>query len=213
MKIAFNVEAPVSYCGVDSEAFFPLPQSQKSYSVVSVGELSARKGFDFLVESLARIPADKRPDLVLACNRVDPLEQEYVLKMAAQLGVRVSIRSHLNTTQLNLEYNQALFCIYSPVLEPFGLVPLEAMACGIPVVGVREGGVLETIDHRQTGLLAGRNPDQFASAVLSLLEDPDRRTLYGRRGRECVLREWTWEKSTASLDEHFAACVTSPAKG
>lgn len=79
---------------------------------------------------------------------------------------------NLKTDQLVLEYNKAQICVYAPVLEPLGLVPLESMACGTPVVGVREGGVLESIVHEQTGLLTERDPAQFAGAVQHLLSNP-----------------------------------------
>jgi glycosyltransferase involved in cell wall biosynthesis len=92
-------------------------------------------------------------------------------------------------------------------LEPFGLVPLEAMSCGTPVVGVREGGVQESIIHEHTGLLVKRDPEKFALAVQRLLSDKDLADEYGRNGREHVLKNWTWEQSVDSLEKYLFACA------
>jgi glycosyltransferase involved in cell wall biosynthesis len=93
------------------------------------------------------------------------------------------------------------------VLEPFGLVPLEAMSCGTPVVGVREGGVQESIIHERTGLLVERDPKKFSNAVQHLLSNPDLIAEYGRNGREHVLKNWTWDRSVDRLEDHLVACT------
>jgi len=207
MEIEFGIDTPVSYYGVNFEGFYPLPEVPKENHLLSVGELSPRKGFDFLVESLAHLPAEQRPELKLACNSIDPLEETYLRQLAVQRGVELQILPKLNSEELALEYNKARFCIYAPVLEPFGLVPLESMACGTPVVGVREGGVQETIVDGQTGLLAERDPEKFAAAVQHLLAHPALVAEYGCNGRKHVVQNWSWEKSVISLESHLIACA------
>ena len=65
---------------------------------------------------------------------------------------------HLITDEeLVILYNKAKLVVYTPYMEPFGLVPLEAMSCGTPVVGVNEGGVMETVLNGKTGILVERN--------------------------------------------------------
>ncbi|GAI75541.1 unnamed protein product, partial [marine sediment metagenome] len=182
MKIAFNVETSVSHYGVDTDGFYPMPNVSKKNYLLSVGELTPRKGFDFLVESLAQLPPAQRLELRLACNWVDCFERDYVQNLASQRGVELKILTNLNTKELCLQYNQAQLCIYSPVLEPFGLVPLESMACGTPVVGVREGGVRETVVDGHTGLLTSRDPAEFAAAIVRLLDNPSLAAQMGRQG-------------------------------
>jgi glycosyltransferase involved in cell wall biosynthesis len=82
------------------------------------------------------------------------------------------------------------------------------MACGTPVVAVREGGILETVLHRKTGLLIERDGPQFATAIEQLLNDPHLAAEYGREGREYVLRQWTWRSLITILESQFAACLT-----
>lgn len=204
MARQYDVDAPVSYYGVDSEQFRPLPAVAKADFVLSVGELSPRKGFDFLVESLGRIPTGQRPPLHLICNSVQADERQFIEGLAAQHGVSLQIQIGLNADQMAVEHNRARLCVYSPVAEPFGLVPLEAMACGTPVVGVAEGGVAETIRHEHTGLLTARQPALFAAAVQSLFDDPKRVARYSQQARQYVLDEWSWERSVETLEAHLA---------
>ncbi len=203
----FRVDTPVCHYGANLQAFAPLPGEVKEAYVVSVGELSPRKGFDFLVESLAHIPEAVRPELRIACNSIISAERAYVEALARQHNVKLTILTNLNTAQLAVLYNRALFCVYAPVQEPFGLVPVEAMACGIPVVGVCEGGVEESILHEQTGLLVERNPRLFAEAIESLLQRPEVVAEYGRQARAYVEQNWTWEKSVAQLAGYLADCA------
>jgi glycosyltransferase involved in cell wall biosynthesis len=206
----YGVGAEVCHYGVNTEAFLPLYDAREEGAVLSVGELTPRKGFAFLVESLAHIPPDQRPALRLACNGEIAAERRFVEALAVERGVELHILSSLDTTELNLEYNRAKLCVYAPVLEPFGLVPLESMACGTPVVGVREGGVRESVVDGVTGTLVDRDPMQFASAVMDLLADPERMARYGRQARDHVMENWTWDRSVAQLKDHLARTAESP---
>jgi glycosyltransferase involved in cell wall biosynthesis len=184
-----------------------MPGVHKGDFVISVGELTPRKGFDFLIESLAHLPSDKRPILKLASNWASLAERLYLEALAARRNVKLEVLTDLNTDQLTLEYNRAQLCVYAPVSEPLGLVPLESMSCGTPVVAVAEGGVCETVLHGQTGILMERDPQQFAKAVSHLLEDVELRAQYGRQGRAYVERQWQWAHSVRDLEMHLLDAV------
>jgi glycosyltransferase involved in cell wall biosynthesis len=207
MKRIFGVDTPVCHYGVNLDSFRPLSGVDKESFVVSVGELSPRKGFDFVVESVGRIPSDRRPQLKLACNRIELAELMYIQDLAEHCGVDLEVKSSLNSHDLAVLLNQAYLCAYAPVQEPFGLVPLEAMACGTPVVGVNEGGVKESVVHEQTGLLVDRNQDQFADALEQLILQPQLAKAYGQSGRKYVRQNWTWAQSTTKLEQHLEACT------
>ena len=81
------------------------------------------------------------------------------------------------------------------------------MACGTPVIGVAEGGVLETIVHEQTGLLLDRKPDAFADAIIELMENVNRRNEYSAQAREYVCQNWTWDNATKKLEQYFKEAV------
>lgn len=209
---AYGIFARVGYLGVDADRFRPLGLP-KEEMVLSVGALNSKKGFDFLLHSLARLDADQRPRLVIVSNFADERERGYLEGLAARLGVAVEFRTLIPDDELVRLYNQARLTLYAPVMEPFGFVPLESMACGTPVVGVREGGVRESVVDGVTGLLTERDPAEFAAAVEALLRDPERRQRMGQQGRAHVLEHWTWERSVQGLESHLLSVRESAGEG
>jgi glycosyltransferase involved in cell wall biosynthesis len=207
IRLNFGIETPVCPVGVNTQGFQPIANVPRESHVLSVGELTPRKGFDFVIQSLGKLPPAERPNLVLACHRIDPFEREYIEALAKQHAVRLTILLNLSMEELAIQYSQAQVCAYAPILEPFGLVPLEAMACETPVVGVCEGGVQESVVHEYTGLLVERNIDQFADAIHRLLTEKNLATEYGRNGRKHVLQNWTWEQSAHKLEAFLIECA------
>jgi glycosyltransferase involved in cell wall biosynthesis len=137
-------------------------------------------------------------------NAVDPREEVFLTELAATLGVRLTLRAGIGDDELVRIYNEALLTVYAPRQEPLGLVTLESMACGTPVVGVGEAGVRETVVHGETGVLVDRDPDRFGRAVESLLDDEPRRAAYGRRGIAYVATDWNWEVALVGLEAQLA---------
>jgi glycosyltransferase involved in cell wall biosynthesis len=132
-----------------------------------------------------------------------PEERQYLDSVAVHHNVELDILHNLDTRQLALEYNKAQICVYAPVMEPFGLVPLESMACGTPVVGVAEGGVRETVRHGETGLLTDRDPQQFADAISKLLTNPSLADRLGKQGPGYVRDHWSWDSAVVRLEVHL----------
>jgi glycosyltransferase involved in cell wall biosynthesis len=203
----FGVDSEFSPIGVDINGFRPMVDVVRENMVVSVGEMSPRKGFNFIIESLGEIPVNQRPALKLACNMFKRNELRYIKELAERNCVNLEILMNLNVDELRLLYNRARLCVYSPVKEPFGLVPLEAMACGTPVVGVKEGGIPESVVHEHTGLLVARDAQQFGTAIQYLLENPELAAAYGQNGREHVVKNWTWDRSVSILTAHLVECA------
>ncbi|MBN1678565.1 MAG: glycosyltransferase family 4 protein, partial [Candidatus Thermoplasmatota archaeon] len=162
-----------------------------------------KKGFDFLIRSLALVAPAVRPRLVLVCNGVDPGWREYLEQLAASLGVLLEIRVLVGDEELVSFYNRAALVLFAPYLEPFGLVPLEAMACGTPVVAVREGGVKESVVDGETGILTERDERKFSEAASALLADKERCGAMGRRAIEVVRGFWTIEHAGQRLSDHL----------
>jgi glycosyltransferase involved in cell wall biosynthesis len=209
----YGVNARICYLGVDCGRFFPLPTARGDF-VLSVGAIHPCKGYDFLIRSLACIPAARRPRLVIVTNSAEARETQFLRTLAENLDVELELQLLLPEDELVLRYNQAQLTVYTPILEPFGLVPLESMACGTAVVGVREGGVRESVQHRQTGLLVDRDEGECAQAVLELLEDAAQRRAYGMNGPGYVQREWPWSRTVENLERFLAAaCRTEDSGG
>lgn len=198
----YGVPAYVCYLGVDAKCFRPLAFSREQ-RVVSVGALTPKKGFDLVICSLAEIKATQRPALTIISNFTDLDERGFLQELARSRAVEVEFRSGVSDSELVENYNRVLLTVYTPIMEPFGFVPLESMACGTPVVGVREAGVRETVVHEATGLLAERDPVCLAVMVSRLVGDPDLRARLGTQGSAYVQTEWSWDRSVKHIEDHL----------
>ena len=95
-----------------------------------------------------------------------------------------------------------------PWYEPFGIVPIEAMGCGVPVVGTAVGGLLDTIVDGVTGLLVEpRRPDLLAAALDELLADPARRRRMGAAGAARVDRLYRWPRVAGAVLDVYRAVI------
>lgn len=198
----YGADARVVYHGVDVGVFRPrgLP---KEDMVLSVGALTPNKGFDFIIESLGLMPEWLRPALVIVSNYQEPAERAYLERLAAERNVDLSLRLQVPLDELVRLYNVARCTVYAPIMEPFGLVPLESMACGTPVIGVREGGVRESVIDGGTGLLVDREPESFARAVETLLRDRALAMRLGQQARDHVAAAWTWDRAVRELESYL----------
>lgn len=201
---AYGRAARVVYLGVDAELFRPLARPRERF-VLSVGALHPAKGFDFLVRALARVPEGRRPRLVIVGDRGYGVFRQRLEALAAHLGVAMEVRVRIPDAELVELMNRAAAVVYAPYLEPFGFIPLEAMACEAPVLAVAEGGVRESVVDGATGLLAPRDAGAFAAALVRLLDDAELGRRLGAAGRAAVVARWTWDASCRSLADALHA--------
>jgi glycosyltransferase involved in cell wall biosynthesis len=172
----------VCYLGSDTELFRPLNFLAKRV-VLSVGSLTPLKNFDFIIQALAEIPESSRPPLWIASNFQNLPERAYLETLAARLSVQVKFLGNISDDDLVRLYNTAAVAVYTPLREPFGLVPLEAMACETPVVTIREGGMQETILEGETGFMVGKSATELAEKIIYLLDNPQAANELGKNGR------------------------------
>jgi glycosyltransferase involved in cell wall biosynthesis len=202
----YGINSYVSYLGVDPEMFKPLEVPEEKF-ILSVGTFTPEKGHGFLVESLAMIDPELRPKLIVVSNSSYPPWKNHLEKHAAELNVEMEILSLINDDELAILYNQAELVVYSPYLEPFGLVPLESMACGTPVVAVKEGGVRETVIHKKTGLLIDRDEELFGEAVTKMLSKDYKRYNMGKNAIKTVENYWTLDHAGERLLKHLKRVI------
>ncbi|WP_082149073.1 glycosyltransferase family 4 protein [Bellilinea caldifistulae] len=203
----YQIHAEVNYLGVDTDKFKPLTGVQKTNMIISVGSLTPLKGFDFIIRSISLIPPHHQPILVISSNFSNPEEFHYLNNLANQLGVKVQFLEGIPDEKLVELYNQAVLTAYAPHREPFGLVALESMACATPVVGVKEGGLLETIQDRISGRLVERNEEIFARAVFEFLSNPQTSLEYGQNGYRRVQEKWSWDAAVRNIECNFINSV------
>lgn len=202
----YGLNCFVSYLGIDTDLFKPLNIPKNDF-VLSVGSCTPLKGYDFIVRSLALIEKQIRPRFIIVSNHSPSKWKNYIMSLAKELKVELVILDLVNDKKLIELYNNAKIVIYAPYLEPFGLIPIEAMACGTPVVAVKEGGVRETVIHNKTGLLIDRDEKLFAHAVLTLLMDDEKRYEMSKNARTAVQKFWTIEHAGSRLLNHLNRCI------
>ncbi|ORV49302.1 glycosyl transferase [Mycolicibacter engbaekii] len=189
-------------CGVDVDRFTPRgPVAARSARrrIVAVGRFVPRKGFDTLIAALPRLPS---AELVIAGGpqRADldaVPEVRRLLEMAADLGVaeRVSLCGSVARSDMPALLRSADVVACTPWYDPFGIVPLEAMACGVPVVASSVGGMLDTVVHDKTGLLIPpKDPAACANAIGAILGNPRAAEGFGAAGRERVRSRYSWDR-------------------
>jgi D-inositol-3-phosphate glycosyltransferase len=176
-------------CGVDLERFGAAgPREAKSrHRLVAACRLVERKGLADAISALADVPGTELhvaggPEA--SALAADP-EAQRLRALAEQLGVadRVILRGRVGRDELPALLRSADAVVCVPWYEPFGIVPLEAMACGVPVVASAVGGQIDSVVHGVTGVhVPPRDPAALARALNGLLADPERRREYGANG-------------------------------
>jgi glycosyltransferase involved in cell wall biosynthesis len=192
----YGVESEIVKLGVDSRAFHPDDVTRDGF-VLSVGRIHPLKGHAFVIEAIATMPAP-RPRLVVVGDSGGAESQ--LRQLAALHRIDLDIRLSVSFTELLDLYQRAGVVACGQIREPFGLVPLEAMACECPVVAVDEGGFRETVRHGETGLLAPRNQVAFGAAIAEVLRSEEFAHSLARQGRLAVMNNWTWEATAAGFD-------------
>jgi glycosyltransferase involved in cell wall biosynthesis len=198
----YGLNSFVSYLGIDTNIFKPIKTRNEDF-VLSVGTCTPSKGHDFIIRSLSLIEAKIRPNFVLVSNVSDIEWENYLKELAIKCNVNLEIMKLIEDKQLVELYNMANIVVYAPYLEPFGLVPIESMGCGTPVVGIKEGGVRETVIHNETGLLTERDENQFAEAVKKIMKNESKLHKMSRNSLEIVNKLWTLEQAGKRLENHL----------
>lgn len=218
------------YNGVDPARFSPSPQGnghEAEPSLLYIGRISPEKGIHVLLDAFARVQAvcpNARLD-VIGPDSATPLDflvrltrdastaalrrfypRNYLVQLKEQAAMRGVVNGHLHFggsvphALTPDRYRQAALLVNPSLSESFGMSLIEGMACGLPVVATRVGGMVEVVDDQRTGLLiAPDDPAALAQSILDLIRDPARRQSMGDEGRRRILERFTWEKVTENL--------------
>jgi len=206
LRRCYGIDSAVIRLGVDSAAFHPVQTAATDPEhpyVLSVGALHPLKGHELVIEAVGLIPSRARPPLAIVGDR--GANGSALRAAAARAGVTLDLRTGIPFAELVALVQRATVVACAQIREPFGLVPLEAMACARPVVAVDEGGLRESVLPGQTGLLVPRAADAMAQALERLLTDGALRERLGRAGRAEVEARWGWDRYAAELDAALAA--------
>ena len=202
---AYGLDAKVCYLGVDTEKFIDLDLPRENY-VVGLGAFVKLKNVEFALRSLAEM-GEPRPRLIWIGNAADPSYLEDMKQLAARLKVNFEPRVRIDDAELVEVLNRARLMIQCSRLEPFGFAPLEANACGTPVIAAAEGGIRETIVDGVNGLLVDNDPRAMAAAIARLSNAPEYARRLGQTGRQQVIEKWSVEASVERLEQRLGAAL------
>ncbi len=203
----YGVDAKVCYLGVDTQKFVQRDVPKENY-VVGVGAIAPRKNVRLVIEALAHVSAP-RPRLVWIGDVVRQEHLAELKQLAHATGVDFAPLVRIADDELIELLNRALMMVYTPRLEPFGYAPLEANACGLPVVATAEGGVRETIRDGVNGLLVEHDPQAVAAAIDYLRAHPAEAARMGREGARLVAKHWSVAAATDRLEQHLIAVINT----
>ena len=194
-------------------------------SVVFVGRITRQKGLPYLLRAAALLPPDVQ--LILCAGAPDTPEilaevRAGVEALQTERSGVVWIDQLLSHHELSAVLSAATTFVCPSVYEPLGIVNLEAMACGAPVVGTSTGGIPEVVDDGVTGRLVvidqmddgtgtPTNPEQFvsdlAATLIEVVSDPAAAARMGEAGRDRAEREFGWDQIAARTHEIYESLL------
>ena len=216
-----NGQVDVIPCGTDIERFGAviyddarqhLGFSPDQKVVLYAGRFDPRKGIETLVRAASYLTADYGKNLRLVIvggshpGQKDGQERDRIEALVNELGLAdyTTFTGRLNHDVLAQYYAAADVCVVPSHYEPFGLVAIEAMACGTPVIASRVGGLKFSVNHQETGLLVPpQNEKSLAIALDDILADSHLRHRMGEAGRRRVETHFSWTGVANQLDSLY----------
>jgi D-inositol-3-phosphate glycosyltransferase len=217
----------IAPCGVDLGFFSaegPVEARTRRHRILSVGRLVPRKGVDLVIRALPYLREAGFDDVELlivggggdsGALHADP-EVRRLMDLAAELGVsdQVRLQGQVSRGEMPGIFRSADAVVCAPWYEPFGIVPLEAMACGVPVVAAAVGGLRDTVVDRGTGLhVPPRDPEAIASALALLLDNPTLRAELGNAGKLRARTRYSWDRVAAETEKAYQLAVAGAPAG
>ncbi len=214
-------------CGFDPDEFWPvratarttlgLPENE--FIILQLGRIVPRKGIDNVLRALGllidRYRIVARLLVVGGEGGTDPMatpEIRRLAELARLLGIhdRVSFTGAQPRRRLREYYSAADVFVTTPWYEPFGITPLEAIACATPVIGSAVGGILSTVLDQQTGFLVPPNdPTALAAQLARLQRDPELAQRMGWTGLRRAQRHFTWDRVAMQVASVYRAVLAS----
>jgi glycosyltransferase involved in cell wall biosynthesis/phosphoheptose isomerase len=199
---ADRADVHVVPCGVDLDLFGPdgpVEPRSREHRIIYAGRLVARKGIGNVISALEAVPGC---ELVIAGGPApDGLDADPEVRRLRALAERhdvadrVIFRGRVGRDALPALLRSADALVTVPWYEPFGITPLEAMACGVPVVASAVGGMIDSVVDGVTGRhVPPRDPERLAAVLRDVLADPAARAAQGRAGVRRTRQLYDWDR-------------------
>ena len=210
-------------CGFDPGEFGPIDKriarerlglDPQEFTILQLGRMVPRKGVDNVIRGLAHLcrGGDACARLLIVggdSERPDPAitpEIGRLMAIAREEGIedRVTFVGQRGRDVIRYYYSASDVFVTTPWYEPFGITPLEAMACGTPVIGASVGGVKYSVRDGVTGFLVPpKDPEALAGKLRMLYRNPARRSQLARQAIQWVNERFTWQKVAAQIADVY----------
>jgi D-inositol-3-phosphate glycosyltransferase len=206
-------------CGFSSTEFYPMDKAVarkiaglplKEHIILQLGRMVPRKGVDNVIRALGKLKGTNKPvRLVIVGGECEELiedtcpEYARLMNIAREYNIEASVTfaGRKNRDQLKFYYNAADVFITTPWYEPFGITPLEAMACGTPVIGSNVGGIKYSVAEGETGLLVpAEDPEALAEKIAQLVNNEDELKRMSRNSIKRVNTYFTWARVAQQVE-------------
>ncbi len=209
----------IAPCGFSPEELWPVPMAEARarlgldagrFIVLQVGRLVPRKGVDTVIQGVAMLRQRYGVDaqlLVVGGDDGAGVELTRLRSVAVDLGIGAHVRFAGQQPRAVLRdyYSAASVFASAPWYEPFGITPVEAMACARPVVGSEVGGIKSTVNDGITGfLIPSRDPAALADRLARLHRHPEMARAMGEAGRRRACEHYTWRHVSTQLSAIYA---------
>jgi D-inositol-3-phosphate glycosyltransferase len=212
-------------CGYNPEQFYPTDKSHSRQRlglsandkiILQLGRIVPRKGIDNVIEAFAKV-CQQIPNARLlivggedgtsnACDK-DELSRLKNLAISLDVADRTTFAGQKEREVLRHYYNAADVFVTTPWYEPFGITPLEAMACGTPVIGSDVGGIKYSVQPGITGLLVPpKSSDALAGKILCLLQDESRCNKMSKNAVAHAAKHFTWKGVASKMADLYQEC-------
>jgi D-inositol-3-phosphate glycosyltransferase len=213
-------------CGFSSKEFYPIDKAlarrllqlaPDESVILQLGRMVPRKGVDNVIRAMAKLKSGKIRLLVVGgeFDEKDVLSNPEIKRLHAlsqELGISASVNfvGRKNRDLLKFYYSAADVFVTTPWYEPFGITPLEAMACGTPVIGANVGGIKYSVIDGETGVLVPPNDaDILARSIDQLVSDKALLERMGRNGVKRVNADFSWHMIARQADQLYQRLILS----
>ena len=203
IRSIYDRDSTIIRPGVDTSLFSAGKEDKSADFVLSVGALWPFKGHETAIRAISLLPEKYRPKLLIVADREYPGYRAKLISKANSLAVETEIIQSISDQELRDYYRRARAVLCCQRREPYGLVPLEAMACGTVVVAINEGGFPDNIRHNSNGFIFNGNPEDAAKYLLQILTDPSLSKEFSEAGRAFINKHRTLSHGVIRLREEL----------
>lgn len=171
--------------------------------VISMGAINKLKRYEFIIEVIANIPKNFRPNLVLIGNGGNASYIRNLRTLALNCGVKLKIYLNANLPDIKRELSKSKIFIYAPINEPYGLVVIEAMASGLPLFIYKNGGGYSEVVGGNNGVIMNNlDPNSWAKELEKVLDSNIKLMKYSKNNIK-LSRKYSGKKYIDKLNEEI----------